>query len=147
MSKRLMSLALGAAALFALALPFTLVARAQDQGAQAAQGFQGQGQGFPPPGGQGLPPGQGPGAGPGGFQRGQGQFPGMMLGPGGGAAMVEDNNFLYVLAGNRLLKVSKTDLKILNEANLGGGMMPPGGPGGFPAQPGQRGGGNPPPEK
>jgi hypothetical protein len=52
--------------------------------------------------------------------------------------MVDDNFFLYVLQGNMIFKVNKSDLKITGQAMLG----MPGGPG----QPGFRPGGGPPPE-
>lgn len=130
--KTIAGLAAGGAALIALSLPFTLTisqAQGNDQG-----GFgrgQGQGQGFPP--GQGNPPqgfGQGQPGQP-GFQR-----PGGGGGMGGGAAMVEDANFLYVLQGNRLVKIQKSNLQVVGQGMIGMpdrpgeiGAPPPGGAG------------------
>src|SRR5689334_16226268 len=77
----------------------------------------------PPPPGQGGPgagprfPGGGQGQGQGGFGPGQpgqggGQFrPNFGGGGGGGTAMDSDNMYLYVLQGNMIFKVTKTDLK------------------------------------
>ncbi len=113
--KRLSMFSIGGLALLAAAIPLTLtlataqVAPPPDQGVRPGQGGFGQGQ-----------PGA---AGPGG-QFGQRQ-PGMMMGGGGAAAIVADNMFLYIVQGNRLVKVSKADLKVLGETQLGGPM--PGG--------------------
>lgn len=54
------------------------------------------------------------------------------MGPGGGATMAVDQQFLYILMGNRLFKVNKNTLEV-----VGQGMLPmggPGGPGGFGGQ-------------
>lgn len=90
----------------------------------------------PPPGGQGGP------GGPGGFGQGPGFMGGM---PGGAPAMVADNTHVFVLLGNRLIKVNKGDLSIAAEKNLGqpprGGGGQPGGGFGGPGGGGGRGGG------
>ena len=72
------------------------------------------------PGGQGGGPG-GQGGGPGGFggpggggQGGRGGFGG----GGGSAAMVEDSTSLYILQGNRLFKISKSDLRVEKQGEL-----------------------------
>jgi hypothetical protein len=61
---------------------------------------------------------------------------------GGGATMIADGNFLYVLQGNRLMKINKDDLKVAKTGEL---PMPQGRPNnGGPAGPppgGQPGGG------
>lgn len=80
------------------------------------------------PGGFGGPAGQ-----PGGFG-GQGG----MMGGGGGAAMVVDGNTLYILQGNRLLKVNKNSFAVEKEATLPR-------PQGQLGRPGAQGGGAPPP--
>lgn len=124
--KRISVWTLGALALAAVSVPLTLtVSQAQ----------------VAPPPDQGVRPDQRgsvqPGAaGPGQFQR----QPGMMMG-GGAAALTSDNMFLYIVQGNRVFKLSKGDLKVVAETQLGGGMMP-GAPEGR-ARPG--GVGTPPP--
>ena len=56
---------------------------------------------------------------------------------GGGAVMVDDERFLYILQGSRLLKVDKATLEVTKQANLprvdgprpaGERGTPPGGP-------------------
>ena len=47
---------------------------------------------------------------------------------GGGATMVADGDSLYILQGNRMFKVSKSDLRVVKEGNLP--MNPPMGGGG-----------------
>lgn len=62
--------------------------------------------------------------------QGQGQGP-MMMGGGGGVTMVVEGNFLYILRGNQLLKVSTSDLKVVATGNLPVPQMrnpQPGGP-------------------
>lgn len=87
-------------------------------------------QGGPPPGAPGPVPGQPgrPGVG--------GQMP-FNPGMGGGAVMVDDERFLYILQGSRLLKVDKATLEVTKQANLprvdgprpaGERGTPPGGP-------------------
>lgn len=68
-------------------------------------------------------------------------------GGGGGTAMDSDNSFLYIVQGNMLFKVSKSDLRIIGSTPLM--QMPAGGPGlpgegrQFPGQGGQRPPGGP----
>ena len=67
----------------------------------------------------------------------------MMMGGGGGATMIADGNFLYVLQGNRLLKINKDDLKVAKTGELPmmqGGF---GGPGDMPPNRGGGGAGGP----
>lgn len=70
-----------------------------------------------------------------------------MMGGGGGTAMDSDNSFLYIVQGNMLFKVSKSDLRILGNVPLGG--MPP--QMAMPERPARSGGGAgappPPPEE
>jgi hypothetical protein len=75
-------------------LGVALVAYALAQGPQPPQ----------PPQGQGFP----------------GQFPqiGQRLMQFGQPTMVEDNQFLYILRGNQLLKVDKAELRVVREAQL-----------------------------
>lgn len=83
----------------------------------------------------------------------QGGPGGMMMRMGGGGApvMIDDAQNLYILAGNRLFKVSKSDLDVVAEGMLpmgpppGGGGFEPGGPPPEEGQPGirqRRGGGD-----
>lgn len=65
----------------------------------------------------------------------------MMGGGGGGTAMDSDNSFLYIVQGNMLFKVSKSDLRILGNVPLGG--MPQ--PMALPDRPARAGAGAPPP--
>ena len=55
--------------------------------------------------------------------------PMVMQAPQGPATMVADGSHLYVLQGNRLLKVKKSDLSVEKEKSLrprsGGPQMPP----------------------
>lgn len=67
---------------------------------------------------------------PGGFRPGgpgQPVQPGFQPGGigGGGAAMVVDGGYLYVLSGQRLVKVNKGTFQIENEVNLRPQMRPP----------------------
>lgn len=66
-------------------------------------------------------------------QRG-GDMQGMMqrMGGGGGTAMTQDNQFLYIVQGNQVFKLNKRDLAVVAVGRL------PGGPGGPPG--GGRGG-------
>ncbi len=80
---------------------------------------------------QGPGPGQGPGQGQ--PPRGQFQAPMQMGGPGG-ATMVADSDFLYILQGNRLFKVDKRELGVRVT-----GSLP------MPQRDGQRPAGSPPP--
>jgi hypothetical protein len=59
-------------------------------------------------------------------------------GGGGGTTMVEEGNYLFIVQGSRMFKVNKSDLKVVAQGDLPRAM---GGPGGAPAQPGNRGGG------
>lgn len=109
--------ALGAIALVAATLTFSLNSNAQGgeppqgPGAGPRGGFQGG-----PPGQPGQP-GQGFGGPPG--QPGQpGQFRPQGGGGGGGTAMDSDNSFLYIVQGNMLFKVAKADLKVLGNTPL-----------------------------
>lgn len=70
--------------------------------------------------------------GQGGFGQGEPGGPGMMMrgGMGGSPVMIDDQQNLYVLAGNRLFKVSKANLDVVAEGMLPMGPQP-GGPGGF----------------
>lgn len=63
----------------------------------------------------------------------------MQFGPGmgGGAVMVDDDRYLYILQGGRLLKVDKSTLEVTKQVNLprpegprpaGERGTPPGGP-------------------
>jgi collagen type IV alpha len=149
LTKKLSALAVGGAALFALSVTIGVKAsqaQGTDTGQVAAPPQQRQGQYQPQPGQGGSPRPDQPGFGQ-GFpgQPGQPGFPGQpgqmrpMGGGGGMAAMVEDNGYLYILQGGRLMKVQKSDLKVTAETFL----MGPGGPGGFPregrpGEPGQR---------
>ena len=84
----------------------------------------------------GGPPAQGqPGFGGPPGQAGMMQNRGM--GGGGGATMVADGDSLYILQGNHLFKVGKSDLKVVKE-----GILPMPGPmgGGRPGEPGGGGG-------
>lgn len=74
----------------------------------------------------------------GGFAGGQGGQGGrgMMfqpMGMGGPSAMIGDEKNVYILQGNRLFKVKKSDLSIEAEKQIGG-VRPPqgGGPGNMP---------------
>lgn len=133
------SVILGTFAVLALAVPLTLSYSSAQQAGEAPSSQQGGGFGQPPAGGPGGPP-QGQ---PGGFQNRP------MMGGGGGATMIADGNFLYVLQGNRLLKINKDDLKVAKTGELpmmqggfgGPGDMPPGNRGGGGAG-GGRGGGS-----
>lgn len=130
-------LSIAGIAMLAVSLPLA-VARAQtDPGSndqQAGPGGRQNGPGVPPqagpggqlggPGGQfGGPPRQG---GPGGQFGGPGQQGGIAqrAGMGGGAAIAVDNSHVYVLRGNTIYKVAKTDLKV-----VGAGELPMPGPG------------------
>lgn len=96
---------------------------------------------------QGGPPMAGPQGGMrGGGMPGQGMPPmmggGMMGGGGGGTAMVTDGDFLFIVQGNRVFKLNKSDLKVVASSDLprpqmpqGGGMNPPRGGGGAGAPP------------
>jgi hypothetical protein len=135
-SKKAQTIALSGAAVFALALPFTLrssVAQAQNPSqrttvaGQAQRGAPGQVQ-------------QRPGA----------DFPQMqriLQGGLGGTAMVADGGFLYIVQGPRLFKVQKNDLRVVGDVMLGGigpggPALPPGGAGPRPP----RGNTVPPPQ-
>lgn len=100
----------GAAAIGALSIGATL----SNSNAQAADNT---------PVTQGAPPG--PGAQRGQGQPGQpGQFGpqgpggGMMMGGGGGTAMVVDADSLYIVQGNRLFKVRKSNLEVIAQGTL-----------------------------
>jgi hypothetical protein len=131
---------LGIAAL-AVSLPMA-AARAQAGPADAPSEQQAQPGGPPPPpggqfGGQrgGLP--QNPPAGPGGgFQQPNQVRAGAML--GGNATMVLDNSHLYILRGNTLYRVNKSDLRVsatgelpMPSAPRGGATRADGGQGGL----------------
>lgn len=154
MSNKLKLGLLAAFAIAATAIPLTVTnAIAQEKtdtqqgvpppaGPGQQGGFGGQG------GGQGGFGGQGGQGGQGGFQRGgqggQPGFPGGQGGPmmmggggGGGTAIVEEGPYLYIVQGNRMFKVNKSDLKVVAQGEL---PRPMGGPGGG-APPGQPGGG------
>lgn len=86
----------------------------------------------------------------GGPQRTQGGFatPDMMpmqrqmMGGGGQATMVTDNQFLFILQGNTLYKVNKNNLEVIGQGMLPMPMGPRGGfDGGAPGAPGVRSGG------
>lgn len=116
MRKNMSSIVLAVIGVSALsiALPMS-IASAQQAGPARVAGSAPQDQQFaaPPPRqnrGQATAPGQ--------------PFPqqnpgiGMRQGGFGGATMVDDDQNLYILQGNRLFKVSKSDLKVLKESNL-----------------------------
>jgi hypothetical protein len=131
--------ALGAVALVGATLSLTMHSNAQGgaagSGADVAQGPPGA-PGAGPRGSQGFP--GPPGAPRGDFGQGRGGgFP--MMG-GGGSAMDSDNAFLYVLQGNMLFKVSKSDLRVVGRTPLMDMQMP----GGGETRP-SRGAGAPPP--
>ncbi len=153
--QKLMVAAMGAAALGFATLTLTMSSSAQGGGPPQGPGAGPRnGPGFPGQGGPGAAPGQGfpggavpggpGGVGAGGQFRGGGGFAG---GGGGGTAMDSDNSFLYIVQGNMLFKVGKSDLKILGSTPLMQG--PPRGdfqPQGFPGQGrGGQGGATPPP--
>lgn len=96
---------IGLLAAAALAIPLTAtLSSAQQAGPQP-----------PPQGGPGQPPFGQPGfAQPGGPPAGQ-MRPGM---GGGGVAMIADGGYLYVLQGNRLLKIGKEDLKVVKTGEI-----------------------------
>lgn len=89
-------------------------------------------------------PGQQPGQ---GFQPGQGPIGGGMQMMGGGpATMIDDQENIYILRGNQLFKVRKSDLRVVAQGELpfqGPRPMPAPGVEGAPTRPerGQRGGG------
>ena len=65
----------------------------------------------------------------------------MMGGGGGGAVMIDDNSNLYVMRGNMVFKISKSDMKITGQTELprpmrGAGFPPPRGGDGRPGGPG-----------
>ena len=61
-------------------------------------------------------------------QRG-GDMQGMMqrMGGGGGTAMTQDNQFLYIVQGNQVYKLNKRDLSVVAAGRLPGGPRGPGG--------------------
>jgi len=77
---------------------------------------------------QGGPGGQG-----GGFPGGQGQpgrgFQFQPMGIGGPSTMIGDERNIYILQGNRLIKVKKSDLSIEAEKQIPMPRPQPGGPG------------------
>lgn len=92
------------------------------QGGQGGQGGGGFGQGGQGGGGGFGQGGQG-GGGQRGGQGGQGggfQGQGMMMGggAGGGTTMVEEGSFLFIVQGNRMFKVNKSDLKVVAQGEL-----------------------------
>ncbi|HRI42861.1 MAG TPA: hypothetical protein PLL78_02110 [Fimbriimonadaceae bacterium] len=101
-------LGLFAAAVLAIPLTATLSNAQQagpqppPQGGPTQPGFgqPGPGQPFPPPGQ--MRPGMG----------------------GSGVAMIADGGFLYILQGNRLLKIGKEDLKVVKTGELPGPTPP-----------------------
>jgi len=118
MNEKLAKLGIAALAFAAIAVPATFFASANAQQSPA-------GQGGPPaagPAGQGGPGGQGGGfGGPGG-----GQFRPM---GGGGGAIAVDSSGVYVLQGNKVFKMDKNSLKVVQEGDLPAPMGMPGGPG------------------
>lgn len=76
----------------------------------------------------------------GGFQGGPGGAPGQPgrgfqfqpMGIGGPSTMIGDERNLYILQGNRLIKVKKSDLSIEAEKQLPMPRPQPGGPGNRP---------------
>ena len=81
---------------------------------------------------QGLGGGQQGDQPPGGGQPGM-RFQPMGMGGGGGAAIALDSTHLFVVQGNRVFKIRKSDLAIDAQATLPGQQrMQPGGPGGAP---------------
>lgn len=107
---------------------------------------QGQDGGPPPPQGFGRPGGQGQPGFPGGPQ-GFGGGPGFGGGFGGGAAITANNQYVFVLRGNRLYKFSTNDLSLIGDKELpvpqqpglGGRGGSLGGPPGGPGRPGPDG--------
>jgi hypothetical protein len=103
--------ATGVAAL-ALAVPFSIAqaqVAADDSTAPSQQG--GQFGGPPPLGGQFGGPGA-PSAGPGGLPQQPGQLRGAGALGGGAVSMALDNTHLYIVRGNQIYKVSKSDLRV-----------------------------------
>lgn len=92
-----------AAAVLAIPLTATL-SNAQQAGPQP-----------PPQGGPTQPAFGQPGPPPGQVRPGMG---------GGGVAMIADGGYLYVLQGNRLLKIGKEDLKVVKTGELPGPTPP-----------------------
>lgn len=91
-------LLIGSIAAAALAIPLTAtLSSAQQAGPQ------------PPPGGAPQPGFVQPGPPPNQMRPGMG---------GGGVTMIADGSFLYVLQGNRILKISKEDLKVLKTGEI-----------------------------
>ncbi|HRJ27326.1 MAG TPA: hypothetical protein PLO61_07445 [Fimbriimonadaceae bacterium] len=123
----------------AFTIPLTLNAQSTSSEDSQAGGRPGPGQAGPLGPAQGRPQQGQPGPGPMMAPQGPG---GMAMGPMGGgrgeATMVADGSSLYILMGDRLIKVSKADLKIEKETSLRP-TMPAGAPGSGP-----RGGGVPP---
>lgn len=144
MSNKTKMALLAALTIGAIAIPLTITTSfAQEQTKPPVDqqgGPPGQGGGFggPPQGG----PGQGPGQGQ--FRPGQPmQGGGMMMGGGGGGtAMVEDGSHLFIVQGNRVFKLGKSDLKVIAAGELPRPQMQ-GGPDspGIPTRAGGGGGG------
>lgn len=100
----------------------------------------------PQAGPQGGVPGQGQFRGQ--FGQGQGQFAPGGFGGGGGGSIAVDSDGVYVLQGNRVMKLSKNDLSVIRQAELPrpqGQQARPGGFGGGGQGQGQRGGNAVPP--
>lgn len=117
--------ALGAVCLAGATLTMTLTSNAQGGGTVPADQFPPPAQAGPRnPGPPGAPP-FGGGDAPPQFRQGGGFMGG---GGGGGTAMDSDNSFLYIVQGNMIFKVSKSDLRVMARGQLM--EMPQGLPGG-----------------
>lgn len=138
MNEKLAKLGIAVLAFVAIAAPTTFFANAYAQDSQGGPPQGGPGGGARFGGGQGGP------GGPGG--QGGGQFRPM---GGGGGAIAVDASGVYVLQGNRVFKLDKNSLKVVQEGELpmpqppqggfGGGGGRPGGGGGFGGGGGQGG--------
>lgn len=107
------------AGLVVASVPYLLLTRADAQGAGPGRTPQGQFQGGPAQ----LPPGQGVPGGPGGFQQ--------VVPPI--TSITIDGDYVYAGAGNWLYKITKSDMKVIQQVSLRPPQRAerqPGGPGG-----------------
>jgi hypothetical protein len=118
MNERLAKLGMGFLALTAIAIPASFVASANAQNPPAVGP---QGGGFGGQGFQGRPPGG---------------LPMMGMG-GGGSAIAADGSSVFILQGNRVIKLDKNSLNVIREVQLPMPQMQPG----IGGQGGNRGGG------
>jgi hypothetical protein len=114
----------GTATLAALALTLVMHENADAQVVVRQDPMPARGAQAPPaePGFQG-------GFGGGGFNGGQGGFNGpMRMTPPPSVAMLADGEFLFIVQGNRVFKLRKSNLTLAASADLAAGPHPPGGP-------------------